>query len=521
MSMKYPYRDLGVPFDRNFRNDLNANFDDIEHDILMIGGEAAQQALEAAHEAETQAIYAQQMGDYAEGKGDYAAQQGDYAKTQGDYAKVQGDAANLAAINVNDATNNANSAAANANNAAANANNAADNANTAADNANDAATNANTAADNANTQATNAQNAAQSANDAATNANNAANNANTQATYAQTQGDYARQQGDYALAKGDYANEKAILADQAATNANAEANNLSQLKADATIATQNANNAAAMANDAANNATNQANYAKSQGDYAKEQGDYAKSQGDYAHTQGLLIDNLKTLGEYDLSVTYEKNNIVRYNGSSYIAKQTTVGNPPTDTTYWELLAQRGVDGQGSISSVNNIHPDINGNITLTATDVGASPSNHTHPELHTHDNKTVLEGLSDNAGQLLYNGTPVGSVASVNGQTGDVILTATDVGAETPTGAQAKADQAEANAKTYADQKVSEHSAETASKFTNINLNIIDMAVELETLKGATLNGVTANIFVETFTNLNDINLMNGIYDSVNKRLVL
>lgn len=62
---------------------------------------------------------------------------------------------------------------------------------------------------------------------------------------------------------------------------------------------------------------------------------------------------------------------------------------------------------------------------------------------------------------------------------------------------------------------------EAASKFTNINLNIIDMAVELETLKGATLNGVTANIFIETFNNLNDINLMNGIYDSINKRLVL
>lgn len=57
-----------------------------------------------------------------------------------------------------------------------------------------------------------------------------------------------------------------------------------------------------------------------------------------------------------------------------------------------------------------------------------------------------------------------------------------------------------------------------ASKFT---INIIDMAVELETLKGATLNGVTANIFIETFNNLNDINLMNGFYDSTNKRLVL
>jgi hypothetical protein len=90
-SMKYPYRDLGVTFDRQFRNDLNANFDDIEHDIRQIGGEAAQQALEAADEANTQAIYAQTSGDYANDKGDYAAQQGDYAKTQGDYAKAQGD----------------------------------------------------------------------------------------------------------------------------------------------------------------------------------------------------------------------------------------------------------------------------------------------------------------------------------------------------------------------------------------------------------------------------------------------
>ncbi len=57
-SMKYPYRDLGVTFDRQFRNDLNANFDDIEHDIRQIGGEAAQQALEAAHEAEMKTKHA-------------------------------------------------------------------------------------------------------------------------------------------------------------------------------------------------------------------------------------------------------------------------------------------------------------------------------------------------------------------------------------------------------------------------------------------------------------------------------
>ncbi|CAH0121058.1 hypothetical protein PAE9249_03584 [Paenibacillus sp. CECT 9249] len=40
-----------------------------------------------------------------------------------------------------------------------------------------------------------------------------------------------------------------------------------------------------------------------------------------------------------------------------------------------------------------------------------------------------------------------GKVKSVNGMTGDVVLTAENIGAETPAGAQAKANQAEANAK--------------------------------------------------------------------------
>jgi len=46
-------------------------------------------------------------------------------------------------------------------------------------------------------------------------------------------------------------------------------------------------------------------------------------------------------------------------------------------------------------------------------------------------------------------------VTSVNGKTGDVELSAEDVGAETPAGAQAKASTAETNAKNYAETKVS------------------------------------------------------------------
>jgi Phage tail-collar fibre protein len=45
-------------------------------------------------------------------------------------------------------------------------------------------------------------------------------------------------------------------------------------------------------------------------------------------------------------------------------------------------------------------------------------------------------------------------------------VTAAQIGAETPAGAQAKADQAEANANAYTDQKVSEHSADTTKHVT-------------------------------------------------------
>jgi collagen type VII alpha len=49
-------------------------------------------------------------------------------------------------------------------------------------------------------------------------------------------------------------------------------------------------------------------------------------------------------GEYNNAFTYNSANSVSFVGSSYLAKQTTVGNAPTDTTYWQLLAQKGDTG---------------------------------------------------------------------------------------------------------------------------------------------------------------------------------
>ncbi len=43
-------------------------------------------------------------------------------------------------------------------------------------------------------------------------------------------------------------------------------------------------------------------------------------------------------GTYDNSTAYVLDDIVYYNGSSYVAKTSTTGNLPTDTTKWNVLA---------------------------------------------------------------------------------------------------------------------------------------------------------------------------------------
>ena len=43
-------------------------------------------------------------------------------------------------------------------------------------------------------------------------------------------------------------------------------------------------------------------------------------------------------GAYNNSTAYVLDDIVYYNGSSYVAKQSTTGNVPTNGTYWEVLA---------------------------------------------------------------------------------------------------------------------------------------------------------------------------------------
>lgn len=64
---------------------------------------------------------------------------------------------------------------------------------------------------------------------------------------------------------------------------------------------------------------------------------------------------------------------------------------------------------------------------------------------------------------------------------------------------------------------------ELAKPVTNLRLNVIDMAIELETVKNATLTGVTANMAIETFLDVSDIVSLNSAlkFDSDNQKVYL
>ena len=52
-------------------------------------------------------------------------------------------------------------------------------------------------------------------------------------------------------------------------------------------------------------------------------------------------------GDYNASATYSALDVVVYNHDSYVAKKSTKGNLPTNTTYWQPLT----NGYGEIASL--------------------------------------------------------------------------------------------------------------------------------------------------------------------------
>ena len=49
-------------------------------------------------------------------------------------------------------------------------------------------------------------------------------------------------------------------------------------------------------------------------------------------------------GTYNAGTTYAVDDVVAYNGSSYVCILASTGNLPTNTTYWNVMSQAGTDG---------------------------------------------------------------------------------------------------------------------------------------------------------------------------------
>lgn len=55
----------------------------------------------------------------------------------------------------------------------------------------------------------------------------------------------------------------------------------------------------------------------------------------------IISDGIRWKRAYVWSTDYVINDGVSYNGSSYVCILPTLGNIPTNTTYWDIMAQKG------------------------------------------------------------------------------------------------------------------------------------------------------------------------------------
>ena len=63
-------------------------------------------------------------------------------------------------------------------------------------------------------------------------------------------------------------------------------------------------------------------------------------------------------GAYSNTYTYGVNDVSYYNGSSYVCIQSTVGNNPANTTYWDKMSSAGAEG-GAIASMEDTNISVN------------------------------------------------------------------------------------------------------------------------------------------------------------------
>lgn len=135
-------------------------------------------------------------------------------------------------------------------------------------------------------------------------------------------------------------------------------------------------------------------------------------------------------GEYDGLTQYKKLDIVTYNGQSYIAKQDSQGNAPTNILYWQLLAEKGVDGQDGYTPVkgvdyytvaeqaeieNNIRQILESEIPDVSNFITASVDNLINYYLKSETyNKTEVDGLIRAVKTGIFQSVSVLPVASID-----------------------------------------------------------------------------------------------------------
>lgn len=132
-------------------------------------------------------------------------------------------------------------------------------------------------------------------------------------------------------------------------------------------------------------------------------------------------------GAYSSSTQYEKNDVVTYEGSSYVSLQSTQGNTPTNTTYWQLIAEKGTKGDTGATGQTGATGNGISSVAKTSTsgNVDTYTITYTNGTTTTFDvtNANVVNEISSGSGNTY-------SCDVINELVGDIesILTNLDVG---------------------------------------------------------------------------------------------
>lgn len=109
-------------------------------------------------------------------------------------------------------------------------------------------------------------------------------------------------------------------------------------------------------------------------------------------------------GTYNSATQYEKNDVVTYQGSSYVSLQATQGNVPTNATYWQLIASKG--DTGSTGATGNGIASISKTSTSGLVD--------TYTITYTNGNSTTFPVTNGEDGQDGATGNGISSIAKTS-----------------------------------------------------------------------------------------------------------